>query len=361
MSNLPDADTKPAQLFPSSVSFTEAKMFASYFTRRRLIAAGKAKKLRQIFPGSAGQPFPALATLIAQYGSGGAAPELLLLGDSVSERIANEDTDRRTLHQMMIDRVGSAQSCLAISHTAYQPAIYRDLMEVLARLPASPRVVMLPINPRAFSPQWHGSPLWALEQEHAAIRAWLADPGRPIPAIADVEAGEGLFDQFDRTRVRLQLSSLTRNGDLRAISLMPTDNPAEQKVRYRELFAWHYAYTFDQSHPKLLALRDAITLIGRMNATALCYLTPINVEAGRDVHGPRFPDVAAALADQIARALAPALGTGGHRFADFSAALGREFFFKNNLATEHLNARGRDKLAAAATALLIETRSRAQP
>uniref|UniRef100_Q07IR4 SGNH/GDSL hydrolase family protein n=1 Tax=Rhodopseudomonas palustris (strain BisA53) TaxID=316055 RepID=Q07IR4_RHOP5 len=309
--------------------------------------------MRQVFPGSAGQPFPALTTLIEHYGSGGAAPDLLLLGDSVSERIANEDADRRTLHQMMIDRVTSARSCLAISHTAYQPAIYRDLMEALARLPRSPHVVMLPINPRAFSPQWHGSPLWALDQERAAIRAHLADPDQPIAPIADVEAGDGFFDQFDQTRVRLQLSSLTRNGDLRAISLVPTDNPAEQKVRYRELFAWHYAYAFDESHPKLLALRDAITLIGKMNATAVCYLTPINVEAGLDVHGRRFQDVAAALAERIARALAPALDAGGHRFADLSAALGREFFFKNNLATEHLNARGRDKLAAAATGLLI--------
>jgi hypothetical protein len=328
-------------------------MFASYFTRRRLIAAGKAKRVRQVFPGSAGEPFPALSTLIGHYGNAGAAPELLLLGDSVSERVANEDTDRRTLHQMMIGRVPPTRTCLAISHTAYQPAIYRDLMEALARLPRSPRVVMLPINLRAFSPQWHGSPLWALSQEHAAIRAYLADPDRPIAAIADVEAGDGFFDQFDRTRVRLQLSSLTRNGDLRAISLVPTDNAAEQKVRYRELFAWHYAYAFDESHPKLVALREAIALIGKMNATAICYLTPINVEAGLDLHGRRFREVVAALAERIAGSLAPTLDAGGHRFADFSATLGREFFFKNNLATEHLNARGRDKLAAAATELLI--------
>src|SRR6185503_2541212 len=77
-------------------------------TRRR----AQSQESRVAFPGSGGKPFPALAAIVREYGSAGAGPTVLILGDSVMERVSRDDTDTRPLGEMIKAALDRTALCI---------------------------------------------------------------------------------------------------------------------------------------------------------------------------------------------------------------------------------------------------------
>lgn len=312
---------------------------------RRLVSDGRLRAVELALPGSAGAPFPGLAELRRRYAGGGDAPAVLLLGDSVSVRVAHGDSDPRPLHRMVADML--PVSSAAIVSSAFQGEIFRDLMCALAVLPRRPTLVVMPINLRAFSPQWHSNPLWEMRQEREIIRRFVDDPAIAIDPVETVVAGPGFFDRYDATPARSVLSDLQSNGEFRALSLAQPSDERDAALRYRELFAWHYGFRLVREHPKLRALAEAVATAADLCGRVMTYITPINMEMGAHLLGNRFRGQMAETVDTARAGLASA-GPGGT--LDFCSYLGKQYFFHTNLATEHLRDTGRSKLARAIVA-----------
>lgn len=312
---------------------------------QRLVVDGASSTIELSLPGSGGEPFPALATLCRHYGRLGAAPAVLVLGDSVSIRVAREDEDTRPLHRMIADSLPAAST--AIVSSAYQGEIYRDLIRSLAVLPQKPSLIVIAVNLRSFSPQWHSNPLWELRQERDILNRFIDDPEMEIPPLEAVISEPGFFDRHDATPAESTFSNFKFNRDFRALSLARPTDERDAALRYRELFAWHYGYRFSETHPKLAALAEANAIATRVCGRVVNYLTPINLELGVKLLGPRFATHLAETAAAAIAGLSSEVKAGASQTLDLSSYLGSRYFFHGNLATEHLRETGRSKLARA--------------
>src|SRR5262249_23616956 len=138
-----------------------------------------------------------------------------------------------------------------------------------------PRVLVIPINPRCFSPQWDLNPAFAFLQEFDVIDSWFKDPTRAIQPIDDVEETPGFFDAYDQTVVRYELSRLSTIGQFRALIASNANEPAERHERAKQLLIFHYTHELIPAHRKLGSLVETVELARRMGINPIVYFTPI--------------------------------------------------------------------------------------
>jgi hypothetical protein len=290
---------------------------------------------RVVFPGSGGEPFPALRAIIEAFTSL-TPPELLMFGDSVSLRVANEDHDRRDLCAMVRESLLPIPA-LCLGGSAFNLRIYDAFVRVLQRLPRRPRILIAPINMRSFSPQWHLNPAWQLAAELKVIDTWIADPTSAIAAIPDVTLAPADYAAYDRLPANVPLSQRETLGSFRALASRREGGPE----RSRELMAWHYGYSLEREHPLLRSL-ESLGLGCRATGIELQrFCTPLNVEFGRRALDRQFDEVLAAnlvVIHERCRSLAV-------RLHDWTSALPAAAFFHPETLTEHLAESGRRWLA----------------
>jgi len=294
-----------------------------------------------LLPGSNGRPFPALTAIREACASAAHAPEVLLFGDSVMERVSRHDVDRRDLGALVAAAL-PALSVLKISHSAFNPVIYAALARVVAQCPRVPRVTVLPINLRCFSPQWDLHPAWQFTQEIACIEAWLADSTSEIPALQDVRETAGFLADYAAQPVNYPLSGLRTVGEFRARVLEAPGNDAARDSRARDIFIFHYTHPLTPDHRRLTALRDTVASLMGAGTRVLAYVTPVNHAAGVRLVSDAF----ATSVRHNVRVLRAALAGTEIQLLDLSDALAADRFFHEDLATEHLNETGRAELAA---------------
>lgn len=293
-----------------------------------------------LLPGSGGRPFPALVDIIRACARDADGDGVLLFGDSVMERTSRGDTDQRTLGTMIAEAL-QERPVATISYSAFNPQIFAALARVAVRLPRPPSVVILPVNLRCFSPQWDLNPAWQFEAELALIERYLSAPDTVILPIADIREAPGFYASFDATPVSFPLSRLSTIGEFRALVRQPSTDEAGRRARAAEIFVYHYTHPLTAEHRKVRALREAVTTFIGAGCRVLCYLTPINHEAGERLLGSAFKPALRANAAVVASALRELPDV----LQDLSEALPDEHFFHEDLATEHLNERGRSVLA----------------
>ena len=220
-------------------------------------------------PGSNLQPYPALTSIVQHFGPAtSATPDVLMFGDSVAERVSRHDQDKRTIAEMVAETL-KPKSLVSITRTAQNPALYSALLVALSMQPRRPRQLIIPVNLRCFSPQWHFNPDWQLTQELAVLSAYHADRNAAVPAIADVLHDPELHQAFERIPVRYGLSKLTTVGQFRDVVRRHPASDEERARRSREIFVFHYTHRIESDHPKLAALCECARLASRKAIRAL--------------------------------------------------------------------------------------------
>jgi len=285
------------------------------------------------------QPYQDLLELVRLYDKE-RSPEVLFLGDSVAERISWGDRNRLSLGRMLERELG--QSRLGtISHSGYNPAVFHHLILALGRLKRKPRVLVLPVNMRCFSPQWDLNPLWQFTREIEVLKRFTQGRASDLRLEANPEEDSALFERFDATEVDYPDTPYRRIGEFRSRIRQKPVTEEETAFRLRQIFIFHYLYPLDHGHRKLVFLRQAAAEIVAMGIQPFFYFTPINYQAGGRYVGKWFLDrfqknkvVVTAAADLAS----------GLFWKDYSFSLGSEFFFTDDNATEHLNDAGREKL-----------------
>lgn len=245
------------------------------------------------------------------------APQVLFAGDSVLERISR-DEEGATLAELVADALRpAATEC--VSRTGYHAGVYLSLMEEVIVRESRPRLVILPVNLRSFSPQWHGNPMWSFDGrggEGAPPEAWTA---------------------YDATRVECAASSLTTVREFREIVESRPPDAQGQRDRLRHIFTFHYLYRLGADHPHLESWRRILNAARAAGMAPLTYFTPVNHEAGRRYTGPLFAEVV----ERNKGVVRDALGD----VKDFSFLFDSGAFFTPDNATEHLRFEARRALA----------------
>lgn len=245
---------------------------------------------------------------------------------------------------------GLGRSVEPLTGAGFTPTVARPALETIRRFRDGPALVVIPVNPRAFSNQ---APFNADYYENfrrlLALNSWppLKDfvscllsgytsakschVNRFTPHIRDVG---GYFDALSRERERA------------FEALRPSIPPAELELA-RD-FSDAYMAAVGEDHP-LLAELDALAAEALAGGSAvLAYVTPIDAATGERLLGPAFRQ----RLEQNVRVIGQILAPRGVKLADLSASLGPEHFSDKDYANEHLTARGRaltvDRLVRAA-------------
>jgi len=297
-------------------------------------------------------PYAILKSMDDAYAGRGAGPRLLVLGDSVYYRVSKDDTDRRTLSQMLYDRLQeSGLDALCLNYSAYHPGVYAALLGALSRMPNRPAKVVLPINLRCFSPQWF------LQTDHLfaeEIRIFDAySPGQVIPEVTR-QTNPGAAEAFDAMTVCYPDSPLNTIGQFRLVAKAESRSGYQEAWKARQIAIFHYLHPLAPDHPRLLDAVEMIQRAARMGIKPVVYLTPINHRHGVRVVGERFEQLVAEHVSTLRRALQESAESAGGLFLDWSRAFEDDMFFHPGERTEHLNQAGRLRLAELVQAAITD-------
>ena len=294
-------------------------------------------------------PFVELISAIEAYSRSGAGPEVLLLGDSVALRVARQDHDRRSLAELVSDSLAPRRTH-AFAGSAFHPELYFAVLKGLVRLPHRPSLVVIPINLRCFSPQWHWNPRFRLGSEVDVARRFAERPSRDGSALPRVEPLGGTrlraaLETFAARRVTYPLLGETTLGAYLGVAQERAGTPERATRRRRDLFIFHYLHALSTSHEWLDALAEALNLLNAAQIHTFAYLTPINVDAGNRLVGPLFHEHVVRNARVVADRIGALENHDRCTFLDWSVDFSQDAFFHADESTEHLAEVGRRELA----------------
>lgn len=282
------------------------------------------------------------------------APEVLFLGDSSLERISREDRDKRSVDQILGSHLQGKLRVACISGTGYHTKLFSYVLRAIQKAKQRPKIVILPINMRMFSPQWDLNPLWQYEEETEILKQYIENPGAVRTTVNKTSPSRASFESYDAAPVSYPLSALNRIGQFSGIIHSNSGTQEEKQVRLRHLFIFHYTHPLQADHPKVAFLEDALSVLSEMSAKSLVYVTPINYQAGEKYVGGDFVKILDSNVSIVAK-LAQSYRFGEPRvFVDCSKLLSSEYFFHEDCSTEHLNQGGRALLAQTIAARLVE-------
>lgn len=319
------------------------RTFARRTKRRvdRVFASGVGLRsmLGGVFGHRAEMPAPLvpLARLVESYGAGGSMAQFLYFGDSVLERVAKEDADRRALYQMFADRVAPRRVC-SLSQGAFHPGVFLASVRCLRSLEHRPELAIVPINLRCFSPQWDLEPAYQFTGEIALLNNFAANPSKRLPSFTAAAVDREQYEVFDRTPISIVGSRLTTVGEFRLVISASPQTEVQTRFREQQVFSFFYMYRLAREHRRVVALRELFQTLGSLGIPVLVYITPINIGAARAVLGEAFSSQIRSNVATLVEALADV------RVIDWSTEFPPEMFFHRKFHTEHLNERGRKRL-----------------
>ena len=298
-------------------------------------------------------PCPPLQILFDAYGPSGSAPEVLLLGDSTSVLVSPFDLSRKTLATMVARGIRPLRTCV-VAGVSYHPAVYEALVRAVTAMTSRPKVVVVPINVRHFSPEWTGNPNTSYKEVIAAAEAFAADPSEPIRTVPAFrtgnllrgEPGDPAWEGFLATPVAYPGRAERTVGDfVRALHEAPT-SVEERRAWLQTAFAFHFLYPLVPHNERLASLAETIRLATAAGCAVVAYLVPANHQAGADLLGDDYENALAEKSAIIVRACdAATVSAELLTLENWTRLLTPDEFFIPYDVLSHINESGRRKLA----------------
>jgi len=305
------------------------------------------RKFRKAFNLIPTFPFQALIDFDKYFNSKMDPPAVLYLGDSVIERIAEQDNDKRTLGQMVVDELLPDTCTAVISFSAYHISVYYELLKGFEVTRSHPKVVILPINIRSFSPQWDLQPRWQYKEEILALKKYRYSSAKIITRLFDDRyfVPKYLQNKYRNLKVNYPLTSLDTIGQIMdVIASKPTSEDA-RVFRKRQIFIFNYAHPLAEDHRKLVDLTRILDFLLSLGIKVFVYITPINMTAGIKYVGSGFQRQVLDNAQVVESVLRAYQTRSDFHYANWCMLFSSNLFFYDDLATEHINQDGRLKLA----------------
>jgi hypothetical protein len=290
-----------------------------------------------------------LLKVLSFFGANHPSPVTLFLGDSTLQAISNHDNDRRCLGEMLDEAVPCQLGLARISRDGYHPGIFWMITHTLAALKRFPKYIVLPINMRSFSPQWDLHPVHQHVREVVEIRDWLGRSGYAANELKGIDQ-QTSNDDYLSTRVNYPLTDLTRIEQFIRIELSRPKTDKEKHERWRQLFIFNQLHPLAPTHRKFCMIEKAVQMLRLGGVRLLCYITPINVEAGERFVGLEFKRL---FQKNVALTVGRLQQAGGDkiRIYDWSMCFGSNRFTFAEDRSEHLNQYGRLQL----TRMIVES------
>lgn len=293
-----------------------------------------------------GSEYQVLKGLVESY-SGDRPPPLLVFGDSVFLRVATDDQSPPSLGEILANYF--QDGVFQVSGSGYHSGLFEQFCAVLATLSAQPRIAVVPINLRSFSPTWDLNPLYQFHSEIELLSTF--DMKRSNFMLQDTKPPSELEVHIDH--FKLEGEKAITLGDFHdIIGENPEIGSEKWNVRLKSIFRHHYMHPVHSGHRKIKNLKQIIRLLNDGGVAVYCYITPINHEAGMEYCGDIFiksVEKNISIIRQELESVFSAMPANHNalmfRLDDFSFQFPKTAFFTSHNATEHLRYEGRDFIA----------------
>jgi hypothetical protein len=272
-----------------------------------------------------------------------ANPDIVYFGDSSNASVAEADVDRRPIAACLADSFGASRVC-SLDGPAYHAEVYEACIDLLLRRGLHPQAVIIPINLRSLSPEWHLRPEYQftkLKRELDYADHLLYRAASPLIDFLRI------YDDEPISRTAFEKSPVYCGTEVMGC-VREFENPSYEHVTpeaTRNKFIFHYMYELQPEHDKLAAFVRIAQKLRDARITAVFYITPIDVETGERFLPGQFREQVTANIGVIQNELAP------HQtpVIDLAFALPPRDFVWQRYPNEHLCSTGRtfvaDKLA----------------
>lgn len=217
------------------------------------------------------------------------------------------------------------------------------ILKALKQLNSLPRLVVLPINLRSFSPSWDLHPAYQQEQVVQNLKKYIEARGFAAEAPFGIDQRLKQED-FWNTKVKYPLlDEIAHIEQFEWFVANKGKNEEESYRRYKHIFIYHYLYELSRDNRKMKLLKSCLDLVAGTECRIFAYVTPVNYQAGQKYVGKQFElgikNNIKMLGDYIQTDRREVL------FEDWSDLLDVDRFAHSNETTEHLNFAGRQALA----------------
>lgn len=231
----------------------------------------------------------------------------------------------------------------AVSGAGFTPTVCRQILAAVRARRGAPRLVILPVNLRAFSNAWPFA-----REYHENLRRILDAQARP--PLADClaclagrysNAASYFLHRFrhnDRGAPAYFAGRPPPLAEPPPEAFWPDTDPDEMVRDFSEA----YTVPVTGDHPLLREYEAMAEEVLAGGSRLLVYATPLDADRGESLLGPGFME---AVEDNV-HAVAQALARQGVRLLDLSGAVGGEHFMDRDYVNEHLSPEGRALAAA---------------
>lgn len=270
-------------------------------------------------------------------------PTLLIMGDSTLFWRGPSEKNTPSLE----DAIAATYPAVKVSSIS-EAALTLDMMEAswryLRARDAAPRVAVVVVNLRSFSPTWYERPdsytekvLHQLTWDSRVVRALY----RPLVEFDVLNKKALNIDEYYRM-LRRHLGEAPATYGFSGESKL--ESPTE-KLGARESFYLCYGLPIDPDHPLLRGLRGMVEEMRADGVKVLLYITPVDLERGASEFGSEMVSMIGRNRETIKEALGSYATDEGVRLVDLVELAPTEDFLDHGGApNEHLTSAGRERL-----------------
>ena len=268
-----------------------------------------------------------------------ANPDIVYFGDSTNASVAEEDVDRRAISTCLNDTFDGLEVC-SLDAPSYHAGVYEACIDLMLERGLHPDAVIVPVNLRSLSPEWHLRPEYQLTKLTRELR--YADH-MLYQAASPLVEWLRIFDDEPISQTEFEQSPVYCSSE-RVGCVRDFKNALYKSVtpeRTRNKFIFHYMYELDREHEKLAALVRIAQKLRAARINAVFYITPIDVQTGeRLLPGTFRTQVAANI-----RVIQNELEKHQTPLVDLAFTLAPQEFDWQRYPNEHLGATGRNFVA----------------
>jgi hypothetical protein len=269
-------------------------------------------------------------------------PDVIAFGDSNWVFQAPYDEDRRSLEAMLRAELGPEVSLLVCSGAGYHPLLIAAFVRLIARHGARP-VLVVPVCARMTSDAWRYHPRYAYDRVAAIIDGfdattplWRMRASQSTPDPAE-------FERYEQMAITTWVGDTTV-GELRAKIIAADDHGLHETERRQLLYAYHHGETLREGQAALAEVEALGAALKGCGSAVVAFETTVPVDEGVALWGEQFR----ANVDRTFTMMRAALRRGFGAPLDIEETgltFDRESFIDPADGTEHLNERGRHRVA----------------
>jgi acetyl esterase/lipase len=192
-----------------------------------------------------------------------------------------------------------------IAHPAYNLDLYLHYVRYILRAPRQPRVIIVPVNMRSFSPEWDMRPGYQFEEEKktlalgpvlarvlarplailGAFRSPISQAAFLNTTVYNGDTPIGTVADLERVTEQDALGELQRDTEFSYHDVLPSEDDAEAMA---QALIYRYTTRLTPDHRQLRALREIARLCDKAGVQVVFYVTPINYQQGQRFVGDAF-------------------------------------------------------------------------